>query len=82
MMHCPVRNVTVWQDPAFKLKHSDKVVHEKHQERRLSQEAIVVPKAKPRPKRAVTIADASDSNGPPKLKTGEKRKDAKVVPEL
>ena len=28
-MPCPVRNVTVWQDPMFKLKHCDEAMHEK-----------------------------------------------------
>ena len=73
-IRCPIRGVDVWQDPQFKLKHSDKVTHERIEERRMSQEAIVAPKAKARPKRAATIADVSEDNGPPMLKCGEKSK--------
>ena len=73
-IRCPIRGVDVWQDPEFKLKHSDKVTHERIEERRMSQEAIVAPKAKARPKRAATIADVSEDNGPPMLKCGEKSK--------
>ena len=36
-IRCTVRNVDVWQDPQFKLKHSDKVTHERIQERKMSQ---------------------------------------------
>ena len=45
-MHCPVRNVTLFQVPAFKLNSIDKLGHEKIEERKMNQEAIVAPQKK------------------------------------
>ena len=48
----------------------------------MNQEAIVVPKAKPRTKRAVAIADGSDPSGPLKLKQTEKAKMQRMYQKL
>ena len=84
-MHCPIRNVTVWQDPQFVLKSTDKVGHGKIEERKMNQEAIVaLPKkakvtAKPKPVDA--IADVSDKL-PPMLEAWERAKLQKLSQNL
>ena len=84
-MHCPIRNVTVWQDPQFVLKSTDKVGHGKIEERKMNQEAIVAlpkkAKVTAKPKRVDAIADVSDKL-PPMLEAWERMKLQKLSQNL
>ena len=84
-MHCPVRNVTLFQVPVFKLNSIDKLGHEKIEERKMNQEAIVAPQKKAKvtakTKRVDAIADVSDKL-PPMLSALERAKLQKLSQDL